>query len=464
MMRPLALFRADASKQTGAGHALRCLALAQAWSDLGGSSVFAMGESAELVDRSLAEEGIEVRRLDDHGPLALSELASREKAAWIVLDGYQFDATFEQTLRLVSPGLSLLSIDDKIRDTSADIFVLPSSCTPPSCLRPAPAKVFAGWKYALLRRDFRAQPPSDHPIHGRVLVMLGGTDATDKAAEIASVLACPAADHGWDVQVVSRADLPAPVSRVEPRSDIGPLIAVADAGVATASTVALEFCARGVPAVLLVVAKNQKATAEALVAAGVALVAESVGEIESGLLEVMARRKNMSEAASKLVDGKGGERVATAMMCWSPRLRAVVRGDADLLLAWANDPETRANSFNRETIKPEEHRAWLEGRLADGCCWMRLAEDATGRCFGTVRIEGDEEPTVSITLAPTHRGLGLGEKLLSLACAAYPHEGRGTLRAEVRPDNAASRMIFEANGFRLIIKQPDRLIFGKTLV
>ena len=135
-----------------------------------------------------------------------------------------------------------------------------------------------------------------------------------------------------------------------------------------------------------------------------------------------------------------------------------------MLLAWANDPETRANSFNRETITPEEHRAWLEGKLADGRCWMCLAEDATGRYFGTVRIEGDEGPTVSITIAPTHRGLGVGEKLLSLACAAYPHEGRRILRAEMRPDNAASRKIFEANGFRLIAEKPDRLIFGKTVV
>jgi len=464
MMRPLALFRADASKQTGAGHAFRCLALAQAWNDLGGSSVFAMGESVELVDRSLAEEGIEVIRLDDHGPLALSELAAREKATWTVLDGYQFDATFEQSMRLASPHFSLLSIDDKMRDTSADIFVLPSSCTPHSGRSPASAKVLAGWKYALLRRDFRALPTPDRRIRGRILVTLGGTDAKDEAAEIAEALAGPAADHGWDMQVISRTALAAPVSRLEPRSDIGPLIAVADAGVATASTVALEFCARGVPTVLLVVAENQKATAAALVAAGASLVAESVSDIESGLLEVIARRENMSEAASKLVDGKGAERVATVMMCWSPRLRPVVRGDADLLLAWANDPETRANSFNRETIKPEEHRAWLEGRLADGRCWMCLAEDATGRCFGTVRIEGDEELTVSITIAPTHRGLGLGEKLLSLACAADPHEGRRILRAEVRPDNAASRKIFEANGFRLIAEKPDRLVFGRTLV
>lgn len=461
MTRPVALFRADASKRTGAGHAIRCLALAQAWNDLGGSSLFVMGESAELVDRSLYEEGIEVRRLEDRGPLALAESAAHENASWIVLDGYQFDAAFEKALRSANPDCELLSIDDKMRETASDIFVLPSSGVHRREKETSSAKVLAGWKYALLRRDFRRSLPSKVGKHTRILVALGGTDAADKASEVAQALVGPAARYGWDVQVISRGKLPPAVSRVEPQPDISSLVAVADAGVSTASTAALEFCTMGVPTVLMVVAENQRHTADLLVSAGASLAADSVDEIESGLLDILAHRDAMSTIAAGLVDGKGAHRVAKVMMCWSPHIRAVARGDGDLLLAWANDLETRANSFHEETIKPAEHKAWLDTKLSDKRCWMCLAEDATGRCFGTVRIEGDDRPTVSISLAPTHRGLGLGERLLSSACAAYPQRKRRMLRAEVRKENLASKKIFEANGFRVVAEKCDRLVYGK---
>src|SRR2546428_12807146 len=37
--------------------------------------------------------------------------------------------------------------------------------------------------------------------------------------------------------------------------------------------------------------------------------------------------------------------------------------DADVLWRWANDPETRQNSFNTSPILYEEHVAWLSQRL-----------------------------------------------------------------------------------------------------
>jgi len=45
-------------------------------------------------------------------------------------------------------------------------------------------------------------------------------------------------------------------------------------------------------------------------------------------------------------------------------LREARPSDAELLWRWANDPETRANSFSRAAISYADHVAWLERRLA----------------------------------------------------------------------------------------------------
>ena len=56
---PVLMIRADASVAIATGHAMRGLALAQAWQDTGGRAVFAMAESVPAIDARVAAEGIE---------------------------------------------------------------------------------------------------------------------------------------------------------------------------------------------------------------------------------------------------------------------------------------------------------------------------------------------------------------------------------------------------------------------
>ena len=98
------LFRVDADSEIGAGHLMRCLALAQAWKSRGASVVFAMARSAPLLKNRLVENGIEVVPLSVEpgttGDAEKTVLSARNiNAVWIVVDGYVFDAAFQRILK-----------------------------------------------------------------------------------------------------------------------------------------------------------------------------------------------------------------------------------------------------------------------------------------------------------------------------------------------------------------------------
>lgn len=133
-------------------------------------------------------------------------------------------------------------------------------------------------------------------------------------------------------------------------------------------------------------------------------------------------------------------------------LRPVTEHDEALLLAWANDPVTRAAGFRPAPISPSDHHRWLSSRLSS----------ASGRSFigmsgttpiGQVRLDRDPDGLVEIgiSVAPEARGRGIGRSLLEGALDAARHDTElapTAFVARIRPDNAASIALFSGAGFR----------------
>jgi RimJ/RimL family protein N-acetyltransferase len=109
----------------------------------------------------------------------------------------------------------------------------------------------------------------------------------------------------------------------------------------------------------------------------------------------------------------------------------------------------RAASFSSGRINPGEHHAWLESRLADRDTLLLVAMEGPDLA-GQVRfdIQGDSA-VVSISLATDYRGLGISGPVLHRATTALEaaQPGVRVLVARVKPDNAASRRLFEEAGF-----------------
>jgi RimJ/RimL family protein N-acetyltransferase len=133
-------------------------------------------------------------------------------------------------------------------------------------------------------------------------------------------------------------------------------------------------------------------------------------------------------------------------------LRSATVADADLLLAWANDPTTRAAGFHRGTIDPATHRRWLAARLASPASRLYIGLDGAGRPIGQLRLEAapDGRVEIGISVAPEARGHGIGAELLRAGIQAGPHDP--DLRvdvyvARIRPENVASIRLFTGAGF-----------------
>src|SRR5947209_553477 len=94
------LIRADASVAIGTGHVMRCLALAQAWQDAGGRVVFVMAQHTIAIKNRLRREAIDVILLQvapgsQEDSSQTAAIAADLAVDWVVVDGYQFDSTYQ---------------------------------------------------------------------------------------------------------------------------------------------------------------------------------------------------------------------------------------------------------------------------------------------------------------------------------------------------------------------------------
>mgnify|MGYP003394995869 CR=1 FL=1 len=129
--------------------------------------------------------------------------------------------------------------------------------------------------------------------------------------------------------------------------------------------------------------------------------------------------------------------------------------DAELLLSWRNDPDTRRQSRNTGEAELAEHIAWLTKSLAMPTRKLYIAED-DGLPIGTVRADEDTDgyTEVSYTVAPSARGKGHGKRM-AVQFAQEQLEGR-KLKAEIKKGgNEASEGIARALGLNPTEERPS---------
>ena len=129
-------------------------------------------------------------------------------------------------------------------------------------------------------------------------------------------------------------------------------------------------------------------------------------------------------------------------------LRLATADDGPSLLAWRNDPATRAGSIAQGEVAPQEHAAWLTAALASSTRRLFVGLHA-GEAIGQVRLDHQAGTTweISITVAPSARGRGHSKSMLVAAEQHARELGAKRLVATIRPSNDASIRAFKAAGY-----------------
>jgi UDP-2,4-diacetamido-2,4,6-trideoxy-beta-L-altropyranose hydrolase len=129
-------------------------------------------------------------------------------------------------------------------------------------------------------------------------------------------------------------------------------------------------------------------------------------------------------------------------------VRKATSSDLDRTFEWANDELTRANSFHRELIAVEAHRAWFIERVHNDDCHINMVE-VNGEAVGIVRIEPQgAETTIGVTVAPRSRGRGLGRRMVQAALRRFLETNSGPVYAYINVENGRSIQMFGRAGFQ----------------
>jgi len=475
------LIRTDASIQIGTGHLMRCLALAQAWQDAGGQAVFLMATKAPALESRLQSEGMEIVHLlvqsgsiDD--AIQTSYYAHQVGADWIVVDGYHFGTDYQRIIK--NQKCRLLLIDDlgSFEYYYADLILNQNVYAHEELYRNREpyTQLLLGTRYALLRREFlkwRGWKREIPDVARKVLVTMGGSDPDNVTLKVIQALQQVDLDGLEAIVVVGGSnphyeELQSAVQdarssiRLESNvTNMPELMAWADVAISGGGSTSWELAFMGVPALILILASNQRPIAERLDAVGVAVNLgwyEDVSPTETAqvvmrLLGAPGTRAEISQRGRQLVDGEGAARVLMYLRDEKLRLRRVREDDCGLLWEWANDKEVRASAFSSDPIPWEEHVRWFMRKLQDPNCFIFVALDNEDTPLGQVRFDivRDGEAEIDVSIDRRKRRLGYGAPLISKAVKeVFGVTPIRTVHAFIKPNNEASMRAFERAGFK----------------
>ena len=490
--------RADASRRIGSGHVTRCVTLGQELSRRGAEITFIARQHEPGWYQRVVDAGFDLRLLavpsGDRGSLEDGDYAGwlgvdvRQDAAetlehleakeygLLIVDHYALDARWERQVR---PHVGRIMAIDDLADRSHEVDLLldqnlrSDGGAAYRQLIPGGSHVLTGPGYALLGPSYRRArgEPLPHPQRGRVLVSLGGASDPHVLSEVVNAVcdsagAVTAIDvvdplHRWshdEAGACGRAGVAVQVHGAMP--DLVGLMLDAEIAVGAGGATTWERLCLGLPTVAMSVAVNQRQALSELDDIGAAIdvgdvadgAARRCGETVEALLRDRPRWEAMGRYGKLLVDGRGVERVAEALLPAAPQLelRDAEDGDAGLFWLWANNPEVRRQSLSQEPIGWSGHLAWFARRLAAPSTWMFVLE-ADGLPVGQIRFDvSGQEATIDYSLDACVRGRGWGKVLVERGVARLVARSGGRIeeiRAEVRPENTASVRVFEASGF-----------------
>ncbi|TDW70846.1 spore coat polysaccharide biosynthesis predicted glycosyltransferase SpsG [Kribbella pratensis] len=329
--------RCDVGPDRGIGHVMRCLALAEEVRRRDVELLFVC--DAHTVP--WAADQIAARGIDVHPavwtPAEHVELFGRLGLDAVVFDSYDLDASVYAAVRAL-PTLAI--VDGDFRGAEADVLVdqnLAAEHDHPTL--PRDSVRLAGLPYVMIRDEVLDHRPAEPPTARetavpKVFAFFGGTDAFGAGPYVARALA--ATGLPFEATVVAPSpELAARIAAVElqphqrlqtigPTNQLAARVREADLTISASGTSTWELLCLGATTGLVCVVDNQVMGYERAVgtgaAAGLGLLSALETDASSAvttlkrLLTDPAERGRLASAGWALVDGRGRERVADALL------------------------------------------------------------------------------------------------------------------------------------------------------
>jgi spore coat polysaccharide biosynthesis predicted glycosyltransferase SpsG len=331
--------RCDVGPAQGIGHLMRCLALAEEVRRRAVELVFVCdAHTVPWAAEQIAARGIAVQPAV-WTPGRHVEVCERLGLDAVVFDSYDLDAAVYSAVRATGrPTLAI--VDGDLRGAVADVLVdqnlaaeLDHPELPPDTIR------LAGLPYVMIRDEILDHRPSKPPAARqtgvpKVFAFFGGTDAFGAGPYVVQALAATGVPFEATV-VAPTAGLSNRIAAVQlqpgqrvdvtgPTRQLAAAVLEADLTISASGTSTWELLCLGATAGLVCVVDNQVMGYERAVAtgtaAGVGLLSDlkedpsSAADVLKRLLTEPAERTRMAVAGWELVDGKGRERVADALL------------------------------------------------------------------------------------------------------------------------------------------------------
>ena len=357
-------FRVDASLQSGTGHVMRCLTLANALRAQGALCRFICRQQPGDLTDLLRQHEYEVLTLPALSNTAMQSknnapyedwlmtsweedaqqtaevLAPFSRQNWLVVDHYALDDRWERAVsacyqRLLviddladRPHYADLLLDQTFGRMSADYVGL----TNPEC------KLCCGIDYVLLRPEFDLWRPRslERKRTGdlrRIMISLGGVDQQNFSQDVLLALCAACLPSELEVCLVLGVSSPwieetrkfvKEIHGVELKvavNNMAELLSHCDLVIGAAGSSAWERCCLGVPTLMLVLVDNQREIAAQLSAVGAAILLTPGPTLHNQIVYAIEKIKTksgylteMSNKAAALVPGSGIRRIVLQML------------------------------------------------------------------------------------------------------------------------------------------------------
>lgn len=283
-------FRADASKEIGTGHVIRCLTLAKMLQEQSAEILFVIKKEKGNLARLIEESGFHIGEISDGKNISQEEDAKltaqflNTRQDLLIVDHYGLDQKWESAMR--DHAHQIMVIDDLANrshdcDVLLDQNLFSQKDSRYEHLVPVDCRKLLGPDFALLRQEFydaRKQLKEKSGALKNILISFGGgcpIRVIEKTVEALCPLDFnldvvlgfnPSENQQFEKQYADQKN----ISFHRNVKNMAEMMLKADLAIGAGGTTTWERCFLGLPSLIIVLADNQLEIAQAVDAAGIA--------------------------------------------------------------------------------------------------------------------------------------------------------------------------------------------------